>query len=70
LLKAASMVRCLGHNTIYNPTCRNCSVLPLCLGGCRCLALAKTGEFHTLDCDRKGLEALTLENVKRMAREA
>ncbi len=66
----AEMVRCLGHNTIDNSTCRNCSVLPLCLGGCRYVALARTGEFHSLDCDRKGLEALTLENVKRMAREA
>lgn len=64
----AEMVRCLGHNTFENEECRNCSVLPLCLGGCRYVALAKTGEFHSLDCDREGLEALTLENVKRMAR--
>lgn len=63
------MVRCLGHSTFENPECRNCQVLPVCLGGCRYLALVQTGEFHALDCHREGLEAIILNTVRRMARE-
>ena len=65
----AEMVRCLGHNTFENPTCRDCNLLPLCLGGCRYVALAKSGEFHSLDCDRTGLDAGILEMVRRMAKD-
>lgn len=65
----AEMVRCLGHNTFENKKCRNCNLLPLCLGGCRYMALVEKGNFHDLDCDREGLEAITLEAVRSMAKE-
>jgi uncharacterized protein len=65
----AEMVRCLGHNTFENKKCRNCNLLPLCLGGCRYMALVQKGNFHDLDCDRGGLEAITLETVRSMAKE-
>lgn len=65
----AEMVRCLGYNTFENPTCRDCSVLPLCAGGCRYMALVYKGRFHEIDCQREGLEASTLDTVRRMVRD-
>ena len=65
----AEMVKCLGHSTIETPTCRNCALLPLCLGGCRYMALVESGEFHSLDCDLEGMEAIILNMVRRMAKE-
>lgn len=66
----AEMYRCLGYNTFENETCRNCSVLPICLGGCRYLALVEKGEFHSIECRRKEIETIALDAVRRMAKEA
>lgn len=66
----AEMVRCLGFNTFENDKCRNCSVLPFCLGGCRYMAMVKNGKFHSLDCEKEGMEAIVLEAVRRMTRES
>lgn len=63
----AEMVRCLGFNTFENDKCRNCAVLPFCLGGCRYMAMVKNGTFHSLDCEKEGIEAILLEAVRRMA---
>lgn len=64
----AEMVRSLGHNTFDNERCRRCAVLPLCLGGCRFIALAKKGVFHDIDCQKETIEAIALDAVRRMAR--
>lgn len=66
----AEMVRCLGFNTFENDKCRSCAILPFCLGGCRYMAMVKNGHFHSLDCEKEGMEAIVLEAVRRMAREA
>lgn len=63
----AEMLRSLSKNTFDNLRCRTCNILPLCLGGCRFIALAKTGRFHEIDCDKGMLEAVTLDAVRRMA---
>lgn len=63
------MVRCLGFNTFENDKCRSCAVLPFCLGGCRYMAMVKSGDFHSLDCEKEGMEAIVLEAVRRMAKE-
>lgn len=57
--------RCLGSNTFENERCRNCAVLPLCLGGCRYLALVKKGNFHDIDCRKAGIESFVLDAVRR-----
>lgn len=61
------MIRSLGYNTFDNKKCRNCTVLPLCLGGCRFIALAKKGVFHDIDCQKETIEAIALDAVRRMA---
>lgn len=62
------MIRSLGYNTFDNKKCRNCTVLPLCLGGCRFIALARKGIFHDIDCQKETIEAIALDSVRRMAK--
>lgn len=38
--------------------CRGCAYLPLCFGGCRYLALERTGTLAALDCQQAYLEAV------------
>lgn len=64
----AEMIRSLGYNTFDNKKCRNCTVLPLCLGGCRFIALTKKGIFHDIDCQKETIEAIALDAVRRMAK--
>lgn len=63
------MVRSLGYNTFDNKKCRDCNVLPLCLGGCRFIALARKGVFHDIDCQKETIEAIAAASVRRMATE-
>lgn len=62
------MIRSLGYNTFDIKKCRNCTVLPLCLGGCRFIALTKKGVFHDIDCQKESIEAIALDTVRRMAK--
>lgn len=66
----AEMYRCLGYNTFDNKKCRDCRLLPLCLGGCRYLALVKKGNFHDIDCRKAGIEAFVMDAIRRMVKEA
>ncbi len=70
LVYNAEMYRSLGQHTFENEECRNCAVLPLCLGGCRYLALIRTGTFHEIDCRKKNIEAITKAAVLRMVKES
>lgn len=63
------MVKCLSYNIVDNETCRNCSVLPLCIGGCRYLAFVKNGVFHNIYCQRETIENVAQETVRQQVRE-
>ena len=65
----AEMYRCLGTNTFDNAKCRDCAVLPLCLGGCRYLSLVTKGNFHGIDCQKEAIEVIALDAIRRMLKE-
>ena len=65
----AEMYRSLGINTFDNAKCRDCAVLPLCLGGCRYLSLVTKGNFHGIDCQKEAIEVIALDAIRRMLKE-
>jgi uncharacterized protein len=47
----------------HQEECLDCSYLPVCFGGCRFLALQRTGSIQGLDCRREFFDAVLEEFV-------